>query len=86
MVVLDGDAISFWAAFYGVIFLHEEEAAFSNYRMWESLGFIIPFAYSTVLCASIKMYVLLGVLGCGMVGYLTIEWKERQRLRQAPAK
>lgn len=73
-------------AFYGVIFLHEEEAAFSNYRMWESLGFIIPFAYSTVLCASVKMYVLLGVLGCGMVGYLTIEWKERQRLRQAPAK
>ena len=40
-----GDAI--WQtqinALYGVLFANEEEAAFSNYRLWESLGFIIAF-------------------------------------------
>lgn len=65
-------------AFYGVIFPAEEEAAFSNYRLWESLGFAIAFAYSKGLCANAKLYVLLGVLISGMIGYLIIEFKERK--------
>ena len=40
-----GDAI--WQtqinALYGVLFASEEEAAFSNYRLWESFGFFIAF-------------------------------------------
>ena len=31
-------------ALYGVLFYSQEEAAFSNYRLWESLGFVISFA------------------------------------------
>ena len=34
------------SAFYGVLFPNNEEAAFSNYRLWESVGFIIAFAYT----------------------------------------
>ena len=30
-------------ALYGVLFYSQEEAAFSNYRLWESFGFIIAF-------------------------------------------
>ena len=40
-----GDAI--WQtqinALYGILFPSKEEAAFSNYRLWESIGFIIAF-------------------------------------------
>ena len=40
-----GDAI--WQtqinALYGVLFSNEEEAAFSNYRLWESFGFFLGF-------------------------------------------
>ena len=40
-----GDAV--WQtqinALYGVLFADSEEAAFSNYRLWESAGFIFTF-------------------------------------------
>ena len=40
-----GDAI--WQtqinALYGVLFASDEEAAFSNYRLWESMGFLLAF-------------------------------------------
>lgn len=70
------------AAFYGFIFASNEEAAFSNYRLWESIGFIIAYAYSTFICVNAKLYVLLGVLGAGMIGYLIIEAREYKRGRQ----
>lgn len=61
-------------ALYGVIFSKESEAAFSNYRMWESLGFIIAFAYSAYICTSTKLYVTISVLFLGMIGYLIVEF------------
>ena len=39
--------IIFFAALYGVLFENDEEAAFSNYRLWESAGFIIAFILQT---------------------------------------
>jgi hypothetical protein len=69
----------FPSAFYGVIFPAEEEAAFSNYRLWESLGFCIAFAYSSFICVNAKLYVLIGILFFGMAGYLTIEFMERNK-------
>ncbi|XP_046853528.1 protein unc-93 homolog A-like isoform X2 [Xenia sp. Carnegie-2017] len=45
-------------AFYGVLFHDKQEAAFSNYRLWESLGFVISFALSSAIC------VRYGVLCC----------------------
>ncbi|XP_043230217.1 UNC93-like protein isoform X2 [Amphibalanus amphitrite] len=68
-------------AFYGVIFPHTSEAAFSNYRLWESLGFAISFIYSDMLCVDVKIYILLVVLTLGMIGYLTIEVLERKRCK-----
>ncbi|KFM75914.1 UNC93-like protein, partial [Stegodyphus mimosarum] len=66
-------------ALYGVLFRSEEEAAFSNYRLWESLGFSIAFAYSTFLCIAPKMYILLGFLATGITGYLIVEIKTWNR-------
>jgi Na+/H+ antiporter NhaA len=43
------------------------------------LGFAIAFAYSYALCANAKLWVLVGVLAAGMIGYLTIETMENKK-------
>ncbi|XP_048063487.1 protein unc-93 homolog A [Megalobrama amblycephala] len=63
-------------ALYGVLFAENKEAAFANYRMWESLGFVIAFAYSTFICLSTKIYIALAVLALTMVTYLYVEYNE----------
>lgn len=60
-------------ALYGVIFPGESEAAFSNYRLWESLGFIIAYACSTLICIEAKITILLVFISLGAVGYYVIE-------------
>lgn len=64
------------AALYGVLFAREKEAAFANYRMWESLGFVIAFAYSTFLCLEYKLYILLAVLVATVITYPIVEYHE----------
>lgn len=44
--------------------------------MWESLGFVIAFAYSTFICLSTKIYIALAVLALTMVTYLYVEYNE----------
>lgn len=43
--------------------------------MWESVGFVIAFAYSNFICLDIKLYILIAVLIlsmllCGVVEYM----------------
>lgn len=58
---------------YGLLFQANQEAAFSNFRLWESLGFAISYAYSTYLCTSTKLYLLIIYLSVGLVGYIFVE-------------
>ena len=69
-----------FTAFYGVLFPYVQEAAFSNYRLWESVGFTFAFAYSNFLCVWIKLTILVSVLGIGMTGYFLTEF----RIRNSP--
>lgn len=64
------------AALYGVLFHRDKEAAFANYRMWESLGFVIAFAYSTFLCLEYKLYILLAILVLTLITYPIVEYHE----------
>ncbi|XP_072499985.1 protein unc-93 homolog A-like [Notamacropus eugenii] len=66
-------------AIYGVLFVKNKEAAFANYRLWESLGFVIAFGYSTLLCVSIKLYIVIGVLILSMVFYGIVEVLEYKK-------
>ena len=66
-------------ALYGVLFANDEEAAFSNYRLWESTGFIIAFVLQIKVCIEAKLYVLLGTIILGMIGYFLIEISERSK-------
>uniref|UniRef100_A0ABI7ZXX1 Protein unc-93 homolog A n=1 Tax=Felis catus TaxID=9685 RepID=A0ABI7ZXX1_FELCA len=71
-----GRAALYALALYGVLFEKNKEAAFANYRLWESLGCVIAFGYSTFLCVSVKLYILLGVLSLAMLAYGTVEYLE----------
>ena len=68
-----------FSALYGCLFGDECTAAFSNYRLWESIGFTIAFAYSNYLCTEVKLAILKTVMGLGMIGYFVIEWVERRK-------
>lgn len=73
---------------YGTLFRRNKEAAFSNYRLWESAGFVVAYAYSTHLCARMKLYVMLTVLIIGSVGYCIVEIlhkRKKQRMKKAEA-
>ena len=52
-------------ALYGVLFKDDQEAAFANYRLWESLGFCAAFAYGNSLDASVKLIICLVFLIIG---------------------
>ncbi|XP_006824710.1 protein unc-93 homolog A-like [Saccoglossus kowalevskii] len=60
---------------YGILFSDDKEAAFSNYRLWESVGFTVSFAYSIFICVYIKLYILIGVLIVGVFCYFIVEYK-----------
>ncbi|CAG5123752.1 unnamed protein product [Candidula unifasciata] len=62
-------------ALYGHIFHDKAEAAFANYRLWESLGFAVTFAYNDYLCTDTKLYICLGVLAASVVCYTMVEAK-----------
>ena len=60
---------------FGVLFTNNQEAAFGAYRLWQSVGFVVSFAYSDALKDSLdtKLYIILGVLCISMVGYIVME-------------
>ncbi|XP_066452228.1 protein unc-93 homolog A isoform X1 [Eleutherodactylus coqui] len=64
---------------YGMLFDDHKEAAFANYRLWESMGFVIAYGYSTFLCVSVKLYILLAVLVVGMTLYACVEYGENKK-------
>ncbi|XP_063233930.1 protein unc-93 homolog A-like isoform X2 [Bacillus rossius redtenbacheri] len=67
-------------AMCGFLFPGREEAAYSNFRLWESLGFIVAYSYSSVLCTGVKLYILLVLLLVGLAGYYVIEWQLRREV------
>ena len=69
-------------ALYGCAFPRDSEAAFSNYRMWESLGFVIAFVYSPFICTRWKIVILMCVLVIGMTCYVIVEKDMRKQVRR----
>ncbi|XP_034232341.1 UNC93-like protein [Thrips palmi] len=67
---------------YGTLFRRNKEAAFSNFRLWESAGFVVAYAYSTHLCARMKLYVMLCVLLLGVTGYIIVEFLHMRKKRR----
>nr|CAD7455137.1 unnamed protein product [Timema tahoe] len=70
---------SFVPAMYGVLFPGQEEAAFSNFKLCTSLGYILTYSYSSYICMDVKLYIILTLMLVGVAGYLLVEWKGRTR-------
>ena len=80
-----GDAI--WQtqinALYGVLFASDEEAAFSNYRLWESMGFLLAFITQACgVCVFPKLILTIVFLSIGMGGYFVVEFLERKKAQE----
>ncbi|KAL1516984.1 hypothetical protein ABEB36_000808 [Hypothenemus hampei] len=71
---------------YGALFRRNKEAAFSNYRLWESVGFVIAYIYSTQLCTRIKLFVQLSILVFGFMLYCVVEIHHMRKLRRQKEK
>ncbi|KAJ9597854.1 hypothetical protein L9F63_011296 [Diploptera punctata] len=69
------------ASYCGILFPSKEEAAYSNYRLWQSLGFIVQYIYSSYICLNIKIYILITIMVIGMTGYLFIEINEKRKAK-----
>ena len=63
-----------FSALYGVLFGEDCQAGFSNYRLWESIGFIVMFATNSTLCTITRLYITLGFLLFGMTFYYILEF------------
>ncbi|EMP25162.1 Protein unc-93 like protein A, partial [Chelonia mydas] len=74
----------FALALYGVLFEKHKEAAFANYRLWESLGFVIAFGYSTFFHVYVKLYIVMAVLVVAIATYGTVEYLEAKDLPGKP--
>ena len=64
-----------------MIFDENSKAAFSNYRLWQSIGSIMAFGYQSSLCFPIKVYIMLMIFGLSIAGYGTVEffqWTKRR--------
>ena len=67
------------AALYGSLFTENTEAAFANYRLWESAGFVMTYAYQNSIQTAYKLYICLAFLGVGMIGYTAVEIMEKRK-------
>ena len=62
-----------FAGLHGIIFHDNVEAAFSVYKVWESLGFIVAYFVSPLLCVMVKLYGMIAILTVGIIGYALME-------------
>ncbi|XP_048478604.1 UNC93-like protein [Plutella xylostella] len=92
IAVVWGLADSIWMvqinAYYGVLFPGRQEAAFANFRLWESVGYIIAYLISPHFRTSTKTYILFVLMFIGTFCYFIVEYKEfkiRKKLDKAKA-
>lgn len=66
----DQNEIFFCLAYYGILFRGKEEAAFSNFRLFESCGSVIAYSLSPILCAATKINSIFVLMIVGIIGYV----------------
>ncbi|XP_071037496.1 protein unc-93 homolog A-like [Parasteatoda tepidariorum] len=66
-------------ALYGIFFKENQEAAFSAYYVWYSLGLCLSLAISGYFCIFEKMCALLVVSIIGFIGYVIVEKRHKRK-------
>ncbi|XP_070201072.1 protein unc-93 homolog A-like isoform X2 [Littorina saxatilis] len=70
-------------ALYGALFTENTEAAFANYRLWESLGFLMTYLYQAHIRTKVKLYICMYFLIAGIIGYAIVEVLENKKPKKA---
>nr|BAM20565.1 similar to CG4928 [Papilio polytes] len=73
-------------AYYGILFPGREEAAFSNFRLWESVGYIIAYVISPYLRTRAKTYLLIVMMIIGIALYFVVEYRDRRAKKKLEEK
>ncbi|XP_055598607.1 UNC93-like protein [Uranotaenia lowii] len=73
-------------ALSGILFPGNEEAAFSNFRLWEATGSVIMYATSPFLSTFTKLVCIVCIMLIGTVGYTSIEVMEYRLKKSAAGK
>ena len=66
---------TFVTALVGYSFPDNQEPAYANLRLWEALGFMIPYLYSNSLCVDIKLYIVGGWLIVSVIMVMIVEYR-----------
>jgi hypothetical protein len=66
-------------SFYGVLFVENGAAAFSNYHLWKSIGFVIFYIITPYIRIRLALIILLIFLTIGMIGYGITEYRLRKK-------
>ena len=61
-----------FAAMYAVTF-KDITSAFATHGLWSAFGWVVAFGYSSYLCTSVKIYILISWLTLSAVGYVVAE-------------
>ncbi|KAL4716698.1 hypothetical protein ACJJTC_004817 [Scirpophaga incertulas] len=69
-------------ALSGILFPGDEEAAYSNFRLWEATGSVLSYASAPYLCVRTRVTILIGLLLVGFAGYSAIELMEYRAKRR----
>lgn len=72
------DSFAHPTAYYGILFPGSEEAAFSNFRMFEATGSVIAYSISPVLCTGTKLWMLAVLMFIGMAGFVSVDCMHRR--------
>lgn len=67
-------------SFYGLVFVENDEPAFSNHRLWESTGFAIFYVITPYILVRTSLIIMIVMLTLGMLGYTATEYRTRKDL------
>jgi len=73
----------FVPAVSGLLFPTNSEATFANYKLWQSIGRIQAFSYSSLLCTDIKLYILIAFFIVGITAFLIVYFCFIRTLRES---
>ncbi|CAG5045196.1 unnamed protein product [Parnassius apollo] len=71
---------------FGILFPGREEAAFANFRLWKSVGYIVAYIISPHLRTSTKTYLLIVLMIIGVSLYFVVEYRDRKAKKKLEEK
>lgn len=71
--VADGIYLTQMYAFYGYVFKKNLAPGYSNYRLWESVGYVIAYAYTPYIKVLNSAVVLIVFVTLGLLGFAVVD-------------